>query len=48
MINQLKAVMYCRVNSLEQLYAIPPGSKISKDYLDNIPKVYEKLYLIKS
>lgn len=48
MIHQLKVVMYCRVNSIEQLYSIPTGNKILKDYLDSIPKVYEKVYLIKS
>lgn len=40
--NQLKISIYCRVGSLEQVYSIPLGSKILKDYLKSIPKVYEK------
>lgn len=43
MINQPKVGAYFRVNSLEQVYSIQVGSKILKDYLGSIPKVYEKI-----
>ena len=43
MINQPKVVAYFRANSFEQLYSIQAGSKILKDYLESIPKVYQKV-----